>query len=77
MRRREAEEARAKRREEKASDLVSECAYLALRDKLQHKDFISERGLRKLISPFLEIVERKGGHLFYEHKAHGFIDVVK
>ena len=59
MRRRGPEEARAKSREEKASDLVSECAYFTLRDKLQYKDFISERGLSKLISPFLEIVERK------------------
>ena len=76
-RRRGYEEATAERIEEKASDLVSECAYFAWRDKLQHRDFIGERGFSKLISPFLEIVESKGWHLFCEHKALGFVDVVK
>ena len=69
-RRREAEEARAKRREENVSDLVR-------RDKLQHKDFIGERGSSKLISPFLEIVKSKGWHLLCEHKAPSLVDVVK
>ena len=59
-RRKGAEEDRVERREEKASDLVLECAYLAWRDKFQHRDFIGERGFNKLISPFLEIVESKG-----------------
>ena len=63
--------------EEKLSDFVSERAYFAWRDKLQHKDFISERGFSKLISPFLEIIKKKGWHLFCEHKAPGFVDVVK
>ena len=30
-----------------------------------------------MISPFLEIVESKGWHLFCEHKALGFVDAVK
>ena len=44
---------------------------------MQHRDFIGERGFSKLISPFQEIVESKGWHLFCEHKAPGFVDVVK
>ena len=44
---------------------------------MQHKDFIGERGFSKLISPFLEIIENRVWHLFYEHKAAGFVDVVK
>ena len=44
---------------------------------MQHKDFICERGFNKLISNFLEIIENSGWHLFYEHKALGFLDVVK
>ena len=44
---------------------------------MQHKDFIRKRGFSKLISPFQEIVESKGWHLFYEHKAPRFVDVVK
>ena len=30
-----------------------------------------------MVSPFRELVESKGWHLFYEQKAHGFVDVVK
>ena len=44
---------------------------------MQHRDFIGERGFSKLISPFLEIVESKGWHLFCELKAPGFVGVVK
>ena len=44
---------------------------------MQHKDFIGKRGFNKLISLFLETVKTKGWHLFYEHKAPRFIDVVK
>ena len=51
-RRRGVEEAKVERKEEKASDLVLERAYFAWRDKLQHRDFIGERGSNKLISPF-------------------------
>ena len=49
-----AEEARAEQREEKVSDFVSELDYFAWRGKLQHKDFIGERGFSRLISPFQE-----------------------
>ena len=52
-------------------------AYIAWRDKLQHKYFIGERGFNKLVSPFRELVESKGWHLFCEHKAPGFVDAVK
>ena len=44
---------------------------------MQYRDFISERGFNELISPFLEMIEKKGRHLFYEHKAPGFVDVIK
>ena len=52
-------------------------AYIAWRDKLQHRDFIGERGFKKWISPFQELIESKGWHLFYEYKTPGFVDVVK
>ena len=52
-------------------------AYIAGRDKLQDRDFIEERGFSKWISPFQELIESKGWHLFCEHKAPGFVDVVK
>ena len=44
---------------------------------MQCKDFISERGFSKLISPLLEMIEKRGWHLFSEHKNPGFADVVK
>ena len=52
-------------------------AYIAWRDKLQHRYFIGERGFNKWVSPFQELVESKEWHLFHEHKAPGFVDVVK
>ena len=76
-RKREAKEAGVEKMEEKASDLVSEHAYFAWREKLQHRDFIGKRGFSRLISPFQEIIEKRGWHLFCEHKALGFVDMVK
>ena len=38
---------------------------------------IRERGFNKWVSPFQELVESKGWLLFCEHKAPGFVDVVK
>ena len=59
-RKRGVEEAETEQRKEKVSDFYSELAYFARKDKLQHKDFIGERGFSKLISPFLEIIEKRG-----------------
>ena len=70
------EETRAKSSGEKVSDRVSDMAFIAWRDKLQHRDFIGERGFNEWISPFQELVKSKGWHLFCEHKAPGFVDVV-
>ena len=46
--------------EQKASDWVSDMAYIAWIDKLHHRDFIGERGFNKWVSPFQELVESKG-----------------
>ena len=71
------EEERVESSREKVSNWVSDMAYIAWRDKLQHRDFIGEKGFNKWISTFQELVESKGWHLFYEHKAPRFVDVVK
>ena len=76
-RKRGAKEVRVESSGEKASDWVSEQAYVDWRDKLQHRDFIGERGFNKWISPFKEIIASKGWNLLCEHKALGFVDVVK
>ena len=47
-----AEEAGAECSKEKVSDWVSELEYFAWRDKLQHRDFLGERGSKKWISLF-------------------------
>ena len=71
------EEASEESSGENASDWVSDMAYVTWKDKLQYRDFIGERGFNKWISPFTEIVESKGWHLFYDYKTPGFVDVVK
>ena len=71
------EEERAESNNEKPSDWVSKMDYEAWRDKLQSKDFIGERSFNKWVSLFQELVESKGWQFFYEHKAPGFVDVVK
>ena len=63
--------------EQKASDWVSDMAYIAWRDKIKHRDLKGERDFNKWVSPFQELVESKGWHLFCEHEAPGFVDVVK
>ena len=75
-RKRGAEEAGNEQREEKVSDFVSERAYFAWWDKLQHKDFFGERGFNKLISPFIEMIEKRGCQLFGEHKGPDFVALV-
>ena len=63
--------------EQKSGDWVSDMAYISSRDKLQYRDFIRERGFNKWVSPFQELVESKGWHMFCKHKAPRFVDVVK
>ena len=51
-------------------------AYVAWKDKLQHRYFIGERGFNKWISLFQKLAKSKGWPMFYHHKAHGFVDLV-
>ena len=37
------------------------------------KEFVSERGFGKLISPFLKVIKKRGWGFFCEHKAPGFL----
>ena len=54
-------------------DFVSVEAHDLWNKLFADKGFISERGFRKLISPFSEIIEKKGWDFFYKHKAPGFV----
>ena len=59
------------------SDFVLEHANFSWKEKLRYIEFVGKKEFNKLISPFLEMIENKGWHLLCEHKALGFVDVVK
>ena len=50
---------------------------MVMKDTLQQKNFIGERGFNKLISPFREMIEKEGRNLFCEHKPTGFVALVR
>ena len=43
---------------------------------MRDKGFIRERGFGTFISPFAEIIEKRGWSLFCKHKPPGFATVV-
>ena len=53
-------------------DFISKEAHELWNKILFDKDFVSERGFGKLISPFSKVVEKRGWGFFCEHKAPGF-----
>ena len=44
---------------------------------MRDKGFIGERGFGTFISPFVEIIEKRGWSLFCKHKLPGFTAVVR
>ena len=42
------------------NDFVFERALIVMEKTVMHKDFIGERGFNKLISPFREVIEKRG-----------------
>ena len=44
---------------------------------MSDKGFIGERGFSTFISPFAEIIEKRGRNLFYKHKQPSYAAVVK
>ena len=53
-------------------DFISTEAQALWKNQMVDKSFTSKRVFRKLISPFVEIIEKKGWEFFYAHKAPGF-----
>ena len=53
-------------------DLISKEAQEFWNKILFNKEFVCERGFGKLISPFSEVIEKRGWGFFCEHKALGF-----
>ena len=61
---------RAETEEEK--DFISQEAKELWNKVLFDKEFIYERGFGKVISPFSEVITKRGWEFFCEHKAPGF-----
>ena len=62
-------------KEDKA--FISDEAYSFWEKNMSDKSFIGERGFGKFISPFAEIIEKRGWSLFYTHKPPWFATVVR
>ena len=58
-RKRGAEEDEAEQRNEKVRILISDKAFALMEKILKDKGFIVERGFKRLISPFSEILEKR------------------
>ena len=56
---------------------ISDEAYSLWEKNLIDKGFIGERGFGTFISPFVEIIEKRGWNLFRKHKPPDFAVVVK
>ena len=59
------------------SEFVSDSALVLWEKNLKDRGFIVKRGFNKLISPFVEMIEKRGWHLLSEHKAPSFVALVK
>ena len=54
-------------KEDKMDELVSNRAYEVMQNKMMKKDFIGERGFKRLIPTFKEVFEKKEWSLLCEH----------
>ena len=62
---------------ERARNFISEKAAALMEGSLKDRGFIAERGLKKVISPFTEMLEKRGWKSLGEHKEPGFASLVK
>ena len=78
-RKRGVEEAEIEQRNERVRYFISDKAFVLMEKSLKDKGFIIERGFmfNKLISPFIERLKKRGWQLLGEHKALGFVALVK
>ena len=71
------ESRKMKRGAEKVRSLISDKAPALMEKSLKDKGFIVERGFRKLISHFAEMLEKRGWQSLGEHKEPGCAVMVK
>ena len=58
--RKRVEEEEKQSSDEEVEEFISNKAYEIMEQKILKKDFIGERGFKKFISPFKEIIEKRG-----------------
>ena len=58
-------------------DFISERSYEVIDKKMLRKDFIGEREFEQIISPFKEVIKKRGWILLCKHKAAGYASLVR
>ena len=71
------DEAEAEQKKDRARNFVSDKAEALMERSLKDRGFIAERGFKKLISPFVEMLEKRGWSSLGEHKEPGYAALVK
>ena len=72
-----ADEARGEQMKERAKNFISEKAVTLMEGSLKDIGFIAERGLKKVITPFVEMLEKRGWQSLGEHREPGCASLVK
>ena len=67
-RKRRTEETETKQRVEKARNFISDKAVALMKKSLKERGFINERGFKKLVSPFVQMLEKREWQALGEHK---------
>ena len=67
-RKRGTDEAEAEQRKDRTRNLISDKAKALMERSLKDRGFIAERGFKKLISHFSEMLEKRGWQSLGEHK---------
>ena len=62
---------------ERVRNFISEKAAALMEGSLKDKGFITERGFKQVISPFSEMLEKRGWQSLGEHKEPGYASLVK
>ena len=62
---------------ERAKNFISEKATALMEGSLKDRGFIDERGFKKVISPFAEMLEKRGWQSLGEHRELGYASLVK
>ena len=76
-RKRGADEAEAEKRKDRARNFISNKAAAVMERSLKDTGFIAKRGFKRLISPFAEMLEKRGWQSLGEHKEPGCAALVK